>query len=116
MGDSLPIPSEFGLELSALAVWDPPKSWSRKRREMAIAGLIPKVTRPDLDNILKGFKDAVRKIVYHDDDQVVGYGCCYKIYGNRPRLEVRLTIVERVPLVLPTRPISEHLLTLAAAA
>jgi Holliday junction resolvase RusA-like endonuclease len=102
MGDDPPL--DGGVELSLLAVWLPPKSWSARKRALALTGLIQKTTRPDLDNSLKGFKDAVRGVVYRDDAQVVSYGRCAKIYGDRPRLEVRVTVVDQMPAELPARP------------
>ena len=42
------------------------------------------IKRPDLDNFLKGFKDALRRVVWMDDSQVVGYREMDKVYGSRP--------------------------------
>jgi Holliday junction resolvase RusA-like endonuclease len=97
-------PLECALELSAIGVWLPPKGWSNIKRKRALAGMIPKITRPDVSNMIKGAEDAIRKIVYRDDAQVVSYGRCAKIYGDRPRLEIRLTVVERVAQSLPVTP------------
>jgi len=102
MGDNPPL--EGAIELSLLAVWLPPESWSVRKRGLAVSGLIQKTTRPDLDNSIKGFKDAVRGIVYRDDKQVVSYGHCAKVYGDRPRLEARLTVIDRMPAELPAKP------------
>lgn len=101
VGDDPPFEKEIGLELSLLKVWPVPGSWSNKRRRMVLDGSIPKTTRPDLHNSIKGFKDAVRHVVYRDDAQVVSYGRCAKVYGDRPRLEARLTVVERMPQSMP---------------
>src|SRR5262249_43603414 len=102
MGDNPPL--EGAIELSLLTVWLPPESWSLRRRGLAMSGLIQKTTRPDLDNPIKGFKDAVRGIVYRDDKQVVSYGRCAKVYGDRPRLEARLTVIDHMPAELPAKP------------
>lgn len=99
MGDDPPFTE--ALELSLLAVCPTPASKSKRWRDKALAGLVPKTTRPDLDNYLKGFKDSVREVVYRDDAQIVSYGRCAKIYGDRPRLEARLTVVERMPQSMP---------------
>src|SRR5262249_18689349 len=102
MGDDPPL--EGAIELSLLAVWLPPSSWSLRKRGLAMSGLIQKITRPDLDNSIKGFKDAVRGVVYRDDKQVVSYGHCAKVYGDRPRLEARLTVIDHMPAELPAKP------------
>jgi Holliday junction resolvase RusA-like endonuclease len=97
-------PLSCALELSFLAVWPVPDGWSNRRRQMALDGLIPKITRPDLENTFKGVLDALQMIVFRDDKQIVSYGRCAKIYGDRPRLEIRFTIVDRMPLALPSTP------------
>jgi len=43
-----------------------PKSWSKKR----VAGTKYHISRPDLDNLQKGVKDALNGIAYKDDSQV----------------------------------------------
>lgn len=48
-----------------------PASWSKKRREAAIAGSICATKKPDADNVLKGIKDGCNGIVWGDDAQVV---------------------------------------------
>ena len=48
-----------------------PASWSKKRREAAVAGTICATKKPDADNVLKGIKDGCNGIVWTDDAQVV---------------------------------------------
>jgi Holliday junction resolvase RusA-like endonuclease len=109
MGDHLPLHPGIPLELSVLAVYPIPKSWSKAQRLAAEAEPVIKVTKPDLDNgAIKGVKDALRLIVYHDDAQVGCYGKCLKVYGLRPRLEVLLTVVDRADPILPSRPAYEQ--------
>lgn len=57
----------------------------------ALAGVIQKTSRPDLENSIKGAQDAMQSIAYRDDSQIVSYGACSKVYGERPRLEILLT-------------------------
>jgi Holliday junction resolvase RusA-like endonuclease len=106
MGENPPL--DCAVELSILAVWPVPKSWSKRQRDRALAGLVQKTTRPDLDNTIKGFKDAVREIVYRDDAQVVSYGRCAKVYGERPRLAVRVTVVDQMAAELPATPTAKQ--------
>lgn len=88
MGDAPPM--NCPLEMSLLAVFDIPGSWSGKKRREALLGMISKTTRPDLENSLKGAQDAMQSIVYKDDSQIVVYRNCSKVYGDRPRLEITL--------------------------
>jgi Holliday junction resolvase RusA-like endonuclease len=48
-----------------------PASWSKKRRDAAVAGAICATKKPDADNVLKGIKDGCNGIVWADDAQVV---------------------------------------------
>jgi Holliday junction resolvase RusA-like endonuclease len=89
-------PLDCPLEMSVLSVFAVPASWSGKRQREALAGIIQKTTKPDLDNSLKGSKDAMQSICYRNDSQIVSYGTCSKIYGDRPRLEIVLTPIEPV--------------------
>ncbi|MCI7208516.1 MAG: RusA family crossover junction endodeoxyribonuclease [Clostridium sp.] len=48
-----------------------PKSYSKKKRERCLAGLIYPTVKPDLDNIAKVILDSNNKILYKDDSQIV---------------------------------------------
>lgn len=89
-------PLEGPLELSLLAVFAVPDGWSAKKRRDALAGIVPKLTRPDLDNSIRGAIDAIQSVVFHDDKQIVSYAACSKIYGERPRLEIVVSPIEPV--------------------
>lgn len=49
----------------------PPGSWSRRKRADALAGMIPCVLKPDLDNVAKAIADAGNGILWDDDRQIV---------------------------------------------
>jgi len=49
--------------------------------------------RPDLDNLAKAVKDALRSIVYRDDSLVVELHV-RKVFGERPGVEIRIAAVE----------------------
>ena len=51
----------------------PPASWSNKRRQAVIAARAPKITKPDLDNLVKA-------VMYDDDNRIYSIEAC-KIYG-----------------------------------
>jgi len=49
----------------------PPASWSQKKQREALAGTVFPVSKPDVDNVLKGIMDACNEIVFKDDKQAV---------------------------------------------
>jgi len=67
----------------------PPKCWSRKRKEEALAGYRRPVTRPDVDNYLKIVMDALESVVYERDSQVVTAEVS-KWYAAAPQMSVLL--------------------------
>ena len=62
-----------------------PKSYSKKRIEAINNGLEYPTKKPDLDNLAKTILDALNKVCYRDDSQVVflavkkRYGSCEKV-------------------------------------
>lgn len=66
-----------------------PVSWSTREREAALVGTIRPTSKPDSDNYLKCASDALNKIVWVDDSQVVD-GRCLKYYSDRPALRVEV--------------------------
>lgn len=62
-----------------------PKSWSKAKRERALAGEIRPDKKPDIDNIQKVVLDGLNGIAYDDDKQVV-YIACKKEYANTGEL------------------------------
>ena len=83
-------PVEGPLAIAVTAVLPIPPSWSRKKREAAIAGDVWPVGRPDADNFLKAACDALNAIVYRDDSQLVRMEAT-KCYGVAPRLSITVT-------------------------
>jgi Holliday junction resolvase RusA-like endonuclease len=78
---------EGAVRLELLAVFSVPKSWSIRKREAALNGEVFHTSRPDADNILKAFKDAMNGVVYRDDSRVVE-GMFAKLYGAAPSVSV----------------------------
>jgi len=66
-----------------------PKSWSLKKNTLAMNGDIRPTIKPDIDNIIKVVFDAINKIVWMDDKQVV-YSSVKKEYSNKPRILVQI--------------------------
>lgn len=82
---------EGALDLTAVFYLQMPLSIPKKRRQFALP-----TKRPDLDNLLKAVKDALRGIIYRDDAQIVNVNC-YKRYANEITLPpcIVIDIVER---------------------
>ena len=53
------------------------------------AGLILPMTRPDIDNACKSILDALNRIAFYDDAQVVQL-TAMKRYSDEPRVVVKL--------------------------
>lgn len=69
--------------------WVPiPKSFSRKKRLLALSGELRPITRPDLDNYAK-VKDALNGIIWHDDSQIVSEHLS-KWYSDDPRTVIHI--------------------------
>ena len=77
-------PAERVVELSWQATFEPPPSWSKKRRVAAI-GQLHRST-PDLDNIAKGVAD----ILYPGGDSAIAHGTFTKRWGWEAGLEIKI--------------------------
>ena len=69
------------------------KSFSKKRTREAEEGLRRPVTKPDVDNYVKGIKDGLSKVIWHDDNQIVDLHVS-KFYSERPRVEIKVQEVD----------------------
>jgi len=75
------------LGMIVLAYFSVPSSKSAKWKADAIACKIRPTKKPDIDNIIKGVADALNKVVYIDDTQIVSM-TAMKFYSDRPRIEI----------------------------
>lgn len=64
-----------------------PKSYSKRKKELAEKGEIRPTGRPDVDNYVKSVKDALRSVIWKDDNQVVRI-LAEKFYSQKPRTEI----------------------------
>lgn len=78
MAGRLPIEAPVEIELSM--VFAVPASWSQKKRAQALAGQVRPAKKPDADNVIKAFTDAMNGVVYKDDVQIIK-GRFSKSYG-----------------------------------
>lgn len=70
-----------------------PKSASKKKHEAMNDGKIRPTKKPDADNLIKCFADALNNIAYKDDSQLVTV-CCKKFYSDEPRTEVSIRNID----------------------
>jgi Holliday junction resolvase RusA-like endonuclease len=66
-----------------------PESWSGRKKQHALRGIIRPTITPDWDNLGKAAGDALTGIVIRDDKFIVS-GCVEKWYSDRPRVEMEV--------------------------
>ncbi len=69
-----------------------PRSWSKAKRERALAGVLLPTGKPDIDNIAKALGDALNRVMWCDDAQVVSLQAG-KRYSLSPGVWVRVEVV-----------------------
>jgi Holliday junction resolvase RusA-like endonuclease len=85
MGLSRPLQSPVSVSL--VIYLEIPKSWSKKKQSLAITNEILPIKKPDIDNVLKAFCDAMNGVVYVDDSQIVKMKAT-KCFGITPSVSV----------------------------
>jgi Holliday junction resolvase RusA-like endonuclease len=70
-----------------------PASWSNKKRDAALAGIVRHTGRPDFDNFAKIGCDALNGIVWADDSQIVE-ARIVKLYSESPSLRIEVQPLE----------------------
>ena len=85
MGEDPPLETPVHMDIKAF--YPIPVSWSKKKQQQALDGLIVP-GKPDLDNVAKAVLDALNGVAYMDDKQVVRLALL-KAYSFEPRIEVR---------------------------
>ena len=80
---------EKPIAISIRAFFPVPKSASRKKREDMLGDVIKPTVTPDADNIQKAICDALNKVAYDDDKQVVS-SSVVKMYAAYPCVHVEL--------------------------
>lgn len=78
---------ENALKIELEFYFTPPKSWSKKKKTQAIGQL--KVTKPDIDNLMKTVLDACNNYLWKDDNQIAEITSS-KRYGIEPKIIIRI--------------------------
>jgi Holliday junction resolvase RusA-like endonuclease len=82
-------PVDVPVEITLSAIFAVPASWSEKKRQAAIRGEIKPAKKPDIDNVIKAWTDAMNGVVFRDDALIVK-GSFAKAYG--PQALVAVTV------------------------
>lgn len=88
MGNREPIAEPVGCCIRIFVA--PTASWSKKRIQAALSGEQSPISKPDIDNVIKGIFDACNGIVWVDDSQVVSLTAS-KEYAPTGRVVVTVT-------------------------
>jgi Holliday junction resolvase RusA-like endonuclease len=65
-------------------------SKSKTKLEQAKSGALRPTSKPDVDNYVKGIKDALNKVIWKDDSQIVELNV-RKWYSDKPRIEIEVS-------------------------
>ena len=88
-------PSEEPVEIQVDGYFPIAKSWTKKKKVMALIGLMKNTSKPDLDNIIKSALDGLNGVAFQDDKQVWRI-IASKRYSDRPRMEIKMIIGQEV--------------------
>ena len=77
------------LKVTIIAYYPIVKSTSKKKKQEMLEDLMLPTKKPDIDNIAKSILDALNKLAYRDDTQVVMLHM-EKHYAENPRVEVEI--------------------------
>ena len=80
---------ECPLEIKIKTFYAIPKSFSKKKQQAALDSQIRPTTKPDIDNVVKCVCDALNKVAYNDDTQVIRLSA-EKYYGDEPKLCIEI--------------------------
>jgi Holliday junction resolvase RusA-like endonuclease len=81
------LPFDCAVELIMRAVFSVPPSFSKRKQNDAMVGALWPAKKPDYDNILKAWSDAMNGVVYRDDALIVRVQF-EKRYGPQPLVAV----------------------------
>jgi Holliday junction resolvase RusA-like endonuclease len=75
------------VKVRIIAYFPIPKSTSKKRQKMMAEGEIRHMVKPDAENVSKGILDALNKLAYDDDSNIIELHI-EKWYSENPRAEI----------------------------
>ncbi len=83
-------PVENPVLMEVQAYFSIPKSATKKKKKAMAAGSLRPTKKPDLSNITKIIEDALNKIAYNDDSQIVKLVASKYYVVDSPRVEVSI--------------------------
>lgn len=104
-----PTPLEGELALRVSAFYPIPKSWTVKKKQLALSGAMRPAVTPDLSNVVKHIEDICNGVLWGDDRQVVEYiPGTGRWYSERPRVEITVAPVLRAEELSPHSELSRR--------
>lgn len=82
-----PAPIDGPIKVTIEAVFEPPRSWSKKKTAQHLGGY--HTQRPDLDNCQKAILDGLNRVAFADDSQVAEIVCA-KRWGTGAHTTVKV--------------------------
>lgn len=93
VGRRSPYGRDVGISLSLKFFFEIPKSWSRRKQAEMLGR--PKLSKCDLDNLVKSVEDGFNKVIYEDDANVHELYACKK-WDTENRIEVSVSATKEV--------------------
>ena len=78
------------LALIVTAYYPVPSKARKAEREAMLAGQVPVIGKPDLDNLVKACSDALQGGVAYEDDKQITHINAARTYSEDPRVEIDL--------------------------
>lgn len=72
------------------------EGWNAEKKASAIRGSVFATVKPDGDNVSKAICDAMSKVIFQDDAQIVKYSIS-KEYSNRDAILITVRELEHIP-------------------
>jgi Holliday junction resolvase RusA-like endonuclease len=95
MGGAEPYARDVPLSLLVEVVLPIPASWTQRKWQKAVDGLILPTARPDSSNLLKAIEDGMQGVAYADDAAIV-HVTLVKRYGAYPCVMVDVSPIGAV--------------------
>ena len=84
------------VQISIKAYKKPPKSTTKKNLRLIEKGLYPWTKKVDIDNICKSVLDALNKVAYEDDGQVIKMKASKEYTLQEERIEIEVKEVKLI--------------------
>jgi len=105
MGDRPPL--ACAIDFKVRIYFEIPGSWSNRKKQNALRGILRPIITPDFDNLAKACADSVTGICIRDDKFIVT-ALIEKWYSDRPRVEMEIAEAQLRDLVEPELSLPEQ--------